>query len=171
MLDASGEYTMVFIHDVFDPSTSTNGFPILFKNDSTAGSTLYRRPYLFYVSSNSKFSAANAEAVGATFDAATLAGTRVVSSDADSSFHRVYVDGAEQGNRAVVIDTSTTPSSMQIGDISNQNLTMTLKEVLFIAGPRNIATRQKIEGYLAWKWGLAANLDAAHPYKLTPPKI
>lgn len=29
--------------------------------------------------------------------------------------------------------------------------------------------RQQIEGYLAWKWGLQANLPATHPYKLFPP--
>jgi hypothetical protein len=31
------------------------------------------------------------------------------------------------------------------------------------------AIRQKYEGYLAWKRGLAANLDASHPYKSRPP--
>ena len=29
--------------------------------------------------------------------------------------------------------------------------------------------RQTIEGYLAWKWGLQANLPANHPYKNAPP--
>lgn len=29
--------------------------------------------------------------------------------------------------------------------------------------------RQQIEGYLAWKWGLVANLPASHPYKKWPP--
>jgi hypothetical protein len=29
--------------------------------------------------------------------------------------------------------------------------------------------RQKIEGYLAWKWGLQANLDNNHPYKNVAP--
>lgn len=28
---------------------------------------------------------------------------------------------------------------------------------------------QKIEGYLAWKWGLQANLPSNHPYKNSPP--
>ena len=28
--------------------------------------------------------------------------------------------------------------------------------------------RQKVEGYLAWKWGLQASLDASHPYKDAP---
>ena len=31
------------------------------------------------------------------------------------------------------------------------------------------ATAQKIEGYLAWKWGMSANLPSGHPYKLAPP--
>jgi hypothetical protein len=26
-----------------------------------------------------------------------------------------------------------------------------------------------VEGYLAWKWGLVANLPSTHPYKLFPP--
>lgn len=29
--------------------------------------------------------------------------------------------------------------------------------------------RDKLEGYLAWKYGLQASLDAAHPYRHTPP--
>ena len=33
------------------------------------------------------------------------------------------------------------------------------------------ADRQKLEGYLAWKWGLEANLPAGHPYKSTPPTV
>jgi hypothetical protein len=31
--------------------------------------------------------------------------------------------------------------------------------------------RQTVEGYLAWKWGLVANLPAAHPFKNRPPLI
>jgi hypothetical protein len=36
---------------------------------------------------------------------------------------------------------------------------------------RNATTleRQKVEGYLAHKWGLTANLPADHPYKVNPP--
>jgi hypothetical protein len=29
--------------------------------------------------------------------------------------------------------------------------------------------RQQIEGYLAWKWGLQANLPATHAYSKVPP--
>lgn len=31
--------------------------------------------------------------------------------------------------------------------------------------------QQIVEGYLAWKWGLVANLPAGHPYKNQPPLI
>lgn len=33
------------------------------------------------------------------------------------------------------------------------------------------ATRQKIEGYLAWKWGTVAGLPVGHPYKTEPPYV
>ena len=31
--------------------------------------------------------------------------------------------------------------------------------------------RQKLEGYLAWKWGTVASLPAGHPYKLVAPTV
>jgi hypothetical protein len=33
------------------------------------------------------------------------------------------------------------------------------------------STREKIEGYLAHKWGLTANLPGGHPYKTTAPTV
>lgn len=38
-------------------------------------------------------------------------------------------------------------------------------EWIFTDGTEDLETRQKIEGYLAWKWGLEANLPIGHPYK------
>ena len=29
--------------------------------------------------------------------------------------------------------------------------------------------RQKVEGYIAWKWGLVSGLPGGHPYKTFPP--
>ena len=39
-----------------------------------------------------------------------------------------------------------------------------------MSNDRTQATRQRIEGYLAWKWGLVANLPSDHPYKNYPPR-
>jgi hypothetical protein len=45
----------------------------------------------------------------------------------------------------------------------------TIAEVLIYSSALSVANRQLIEGYLAWKWGLQANLPAGHPYKSGPP--
>jgi hypothetical protein len=43
-----------------------------------------------------------------------------------------------------------------------------IAEVIISAGV-DTDTRQKIEGYLAWKWGLEANLPSGHPYESAAP--
>jgi len=42
-------------------------------------------------------------------------------------------------------------------------------ELICISTSISISTRQNIEGYLAHKWGLTANLPVDHPYKTNPP--
>jgi len=49
------------------------------------------------------------------------------------------------------------------------NLNGFIAEVVVTDPLLSTADRQKLEGYLAWKWGLEANLPADHPYKSAPP--
>jgi len=42
-------------------------------------------------------------------------------------------------------------------------------EIIFTNGTEALETQQKIEGYLAHKWGLYANLPTDHPYRDAPP--
>ena len=44
-----------------------------------------------------------------------------------------------------------------------------VKEVIFVPYNSSDTTRQKLEGYLAHKWGLDTLLPAGHPYKSAPP--
>ena len=44
-----------------------------------------------------------------------------------------------------------------------------IAEVIISTEDWSTLQRQKIEGYLAHKWGLTANLPAGHPYKLVGP--
>lgn len=44
-----------------------------------------------------------------------------------------------------------------------------LGEALWVPGDLALADRQLIEGYLAWKWGLQANLATGHPWKNGAP--
>ncbi len=43
-------------------------------------------------------------------------------------------------------------------------------EIIAVAGVLTTDDRQKLEGYLAHKWGLAATLPVGHPYKLSAPR-
>jgi hypothetical protein len=46
-----------------------------------------------------------------------------------------------------------------------------LAEVLIASDGTDTGTRQKLEGYLAHKWGLAGSLPAGHPYKSKAPTM
>lgn len=46
-----------------------------------------------------------------------------------------------------------------------------LSEIVLTHSTMTTADRQLLEGYLAHKWGLEANLPAGHPYKATPPLV
>jgi len=49
------------------------------------------------------------------------------------------------------------------------NMTGNIFEVIQYNTTLSTLQRQQIEGYLAWKWGLQANLPANHPYKSAAP--
>jgi hypothetical protein len=46
-----------------------------------------------------------------------------------------------------------------------------ISEIVFVNGAIATDERQLVEGYLAHKWGLTANLPANHPYKIVPPTV
>jgi len=46
-----------------------------------------------------------------------------------------------------------------------------VSEVVFTNSALSERQRQQLEGYLAWKWRLEANLPVSHPYKNLPPTV
>lgn len=76
----------------------------------------------------------------------------------------------------------TTTNTTNTGSISNSDvldvgaaavggnpLTGDIAEVLVGGATLTTADRQRLEGYLCWKWGLEDNLPSDHPYKNFPP--
>ena len=53
----------------------------------------------------------------------------------------------------------------------NENMTGNVFEVVQYNSDLGQTSRQQVEGYLAWKWGLQANLPVNHPYKNASPSI
>lgn len=93
--------------------------------------------------------------------------------DQDTNSYQFYQGGTSQGSNGVVNSTTGfSSSSCFIGnDQFNSWLEGNIAEVIFCDEKNSDADRQRIEGYLAWKWGLEANLPVGHPYKTTPPTV
>jgi hypothetical protein len=66
--------------------------------------------------------------------------------------------------------TSTASHNLTIGAVGAVvPLIGGIAEFIIVSGIASADTRQRIEGYLAHKWGLTAGLPSGHPYKTTPP--
>ena len=91
---------------------------------------------------------------GATVSAVSATGIAAL------SFNGVYSIGTYSNNQ-----------SQQGNSGSTVSANMNLSEFIVSTSTWSTADRQKIEGYLAHKWGLTANLPAGHPYKTTPPYV
>jgi hypothetical protein len=61
-------------------------------------------------------------------------------------------------------------STLQIGCITgSQYWQGYAAEIIVFTGTVTDSERQKVEGYLAWKWGLQSLLPSTHPYKSFAP--
>ena len=56
-----------------------------------------------------------------------------------------------------------------MGRYSTYHYEGTLYEILIYNTDLSVDRRQKIEGYLAHKWGIPMNLPNGHPYKSSAP--
>ena len=69
------------------------------------------------------------------------------------------------------VSNSVTGSGFLPTATANTFLNGNIAEIMCFRTPTDMteATRQKIEGYLAWKWGLTANLPIGHPWIYDQP--
>lgn len=98
----------------------------------------------------------------------------LIVADQATNAYLFYQNGTYQGSNGVVNVNATpfTDGACWIGnDQYNSSLEGNIAEVVFCNEKNSDLTRQRIEGYLAHKWGLTANLPSDHPYKSTPPYL
>ncbi len=106
---------------------------------------------------------------------ATIAGLTSNPSNATASQRstlRINAGAAIQNNTSTLTPSADNPEhALAIGSYDDGSLPLTgyIAELLIISGAVSTLNRQKIEGYLAHKWGLTANLPAGHPYKTVGP--
>ena len=96
---------------------------------------------------------------------AAVAGTR------DAMYDAVITDNTN-GVLVRLADLALTSSSSfnRIGDSSSGwDARCKYSEIVFVDESTALDEQQRIEGYLAWKWGLEGSLEVGHPYEDNPP--
>lgn len=105
---------------------------------------------------------------------------RIQSDHSASGAFATYLDGGAGGSSGGTSPFFSTGSNTvaphncpYLGDagttLSGTYLDGVMLEMIVSNANDGTTERQKIEGYLAHKWGLTGNLDSAHPYKSSPP--
>ncbi|PXA04418.1 hypothetical protein DDZ13_07760 [Coraliomargarita sinensis] len=83
---------------------------------------------------------------------------------------QLWVNGVNEAE-GVSAGVTTTTSGVMIGaGGTTDDFDGAVAEFITIGSTVSAETRQKIEGYLAHKWGFAASLPAGHPYKDAAPQ-
>jgi hypothetical protein len=104
-------------------------------------------------------------ATGATLTQNTMLLYNYTFSATSNAF--LYVNGSQTG-------TSTGPynftgaGTINIGGYDStpgEGFVGSMNEILLYSNVLTTSQRQQVEGHLAWKWGLQANLPAGHPYR------
>lgn len=81
------------------------------------------------------------------------------------------INGSHAASSAKTGAMNTTLCAIGRGVNSTEYWVGYLNEVIFDSGPYSTYRRDKIEGYLAWKWGFQKNLVGGHPFKNRPPML
>jgi len=83
----------------------------------------------------------------------------------------LFVNGTADTLNPRSISSITSTAGIAIGSNAafTENFSGFIAEIIFLGSVADLFSRQRIEGYLAHKWGLTANLPSDHPYKVNVP--
>lgn len=82
----------------------------------------------------------------------------------------IFVNGISEGFTTNAGSIGTMAGGGRLGKVGDASaLRGWLSEVIFFTWTLTDAERERVEGYLAHKWGRASALPNAHPYKQSPP--
>jgi hypothetical protein len=94
---------------------------------------------------------------------------KIVATRVSTSTLTPFVDGTAQNNKT---GTTAAFSGLTLGCLPFPNKVQhwqgDVAEIQIYSSALTTVQIQQIEGYLAWKWGLVANLPANHPFKTEP---
>lgn len=99
----------------------------------------------------------------------TIEPTRVWSFEKTTGGRRVYVNGSQVGSDMNVAMLRSWNGAAIGKYATNEFYNGTVYEVLIFSPGLNPTFRQKVEGYLANRWGAASSLPSTHPFRNSAP--
>jgi hypothetical protein len=169
-LTSGGPCTLISVYKINALQTDYRGV-IAVGSVSTSGSMLLARVTTSFIGS-----------YGTTDIASSVAysnGQSVIAAiedDNGSSLKYFWINGSRSGQftdnpvgQAYPHIGGLTSAQLGGGGVIPQTCAMTMAETLVLPNVASAINRQKVEGYLAHKWGLTANLPSDHPYKTNAP--
>jgi hypothetical protein len=166
-LSGAADAWVFSVHDVQNSSTN----PFLWHYSGTgAADPLFS---MNFRSTGTIWFRVQASALANTGAGSSASGKSIVGMRTSGSTLHAYQDGTELTLPNATITSgfpSQTAALMAIGnDNFGDKIDGAVGEVIVGDGSLSDADRERIEGYLAHKWGLAANLPSSHPYKSSAP--
>ncbi len=171
MLPADGKHSIFIVHNIIDPTASSGTFFNIVENNSDTTSPERNRPTFFYAKGTDNLYHSYNNSGGAKIVASTDAGYGIVNGEISATTNSFYLNGVLKNATGITLETTTTPVAFKIGDLSNQDIEICFKEIIYINSDMSESERQLMEGYLAHKHKLVDNLPVNHPYKTQKPII
>ena len=141
-------------------AASASNMAIYLGGTSTYGAADYT-PWTYWNTVGYGVLPANRKKSLLSFNYSTSGGTATVNNTQDGSLTPVIGSGSASA--------LTTWRSLN-GAVGVQSSTYKIAEVVIVNSITS-TDKQKMEGYLAWKWGIEANLPSGHPYKTAAPLV
>ena len=149
-----------------DPSTNSNNLGSLISKDW--GGNIYDN-HVPYTEGSIYFAGFSTTRPNVGNPSVSLVNPRILSHHSTNGSVAFYIDGTSLYTSASNTF-SNTATTKRLGQASSK-FTGQVAELIVLSNIPTTTDRQLIEGYLAHKWGLQANLPVGHPYQASAPTV
>lgn len=177
---STGNPTSTYLSNVFNITPGTNELSLFMIVTQT--STISGNSELFFTRNNFRYfdvfnntvngllslNIGNDTQLNSTVDIITTPPTIVVISVLVSTTASMYVNGTLSAVNAATRGVLSLDADLA-WSVSGGAFLGSIGEVITYPTAVTDIERQKVEAYLAWKWGMQSNLPATNPWQLTPP--
>jgi hypothetical protein len=177
-MPASGNISMFLVGY---PKVNTNAASSILSLGDLGGGTT---PYTFQVQANStsNFDGSVVASASPSFSTFSFAPTPnngpsiyEIIFNFDTNKVMLFVDGNSRGSSNTYTAKLSTNPAQTFKIWSNRSGVLSPQDAWFgefiFCESCDLTIRQKLEGYLAWKWGTSSLLPSNHPFKNSPPRV